>query len=250
VFALKSEGLGTTYVAAHLRRGKWIVKRLMVLAACFAVALVISGCSAGSGGVPDLTGLAGDQAGSLADKAGLKLVTKQEVPCFLPVGTVMTQDPLPGLKSSDGTIQVTVSREPIPVQITKLNASDPDGNERENSGDIGKLTDGDLNTSWSTEKYVSPTFAGLGEKHGVGLSFSLAEEATMLKISYTIGGWKGEVQRLRSNRSPIAIAQLGDTQQVNLMEPLSSGRIWFFQLAPLPDSPRYGVIINEIGFYK
>jgi len=37
---------------------------------------------------------------------------------------------------------------------------------------------------------------------------------------------------------------------VTWREPLSSGRIWFTQLAPLPDSTKFGVVIAEIGFYK
>jgi hypothetical protein len=221
----------------------------VLLAGC-AVALVVGACSLGSGNAPYLTELTWDQAASLADKAGLKLVKSQEVACFLPAGTVLAQDPLPGVKSPDGTVQVTVAREPVPVQIVSLKPSDPDGNGIENNADIKNLTDGNPDTSWSTERYVSPTFAGLGAKRGVGLAFSLAEEATMVKISCTIGGWRGEVQKLRSNRSPIAIAQLGETEQVNFAEPLSSGRLWFFELAPFPDGDRYGVTINEIGFYK
>jgi hypothetical protein len=224
---------------------------LAVLLACCALALLAGGCSLGSSKVPDLTGRIMDEAESAAGKAGLKLVKKEEeVPSFLPAGTVMAQDPLPGAESSDGTIQVTVSRDPVPVQIDSLRASDPDGNGMENNADIKNLTDGNLGTSWSTEGYVSPTFAGLGGKRGVGLMFTLAEDATLLKISYTIAGWQGEVQRIRANQYPIAIARLGDTEQVDLSEPLSSGRIWFFQLAPMPDGDKYGVVIDEIGFYK
>jgi hypothetical protein len=223
---------------------------LTVFLAVCAVALFLGGCGLGSGEAPNLTELTWDQAVSLADKAGLSLVKSQEVACFLPAGTVLAQDPLPGVKPPDGTILVTVARNPVPVQIVSLKASDPDGNGVENNADIKNLTDGNPDTSWSTERYVSPTFAGLGAKRGVGLAFSLAEEATMVEITYTIGGWRGEVQRVRPNRSPIAIAQLGDTEQVNFAEPLSSGRIWFFELAPFPDGDRYGVTISEIGFYK
>jgi hypothetical protein len=166
---------------------------------------------------------------------------------------VISQDPAPGVKSADGTVQVTVSREPIQVQITKLNASDPDGNGIENNEMLPNLTDGDLSTFWTTERYVSPVFAGLpNNKNGVGLSFTLAEGATLLKISFTITGWKGELQKLTSGEPPIAIVQLGDTQQVMWREPLSSGRIWFYQLVPMADDEkgRNGVIIDEIAFYK
>jgi hypothetical protein len=216
------------------------------LLVCCAVALFLGGCSSVT---PDLTGLTWDEAGSLADRAGLKLVKQTEVPSFLPAGTVMAQEPLAGVESTDGTIQAAVSRDPIPIRCT-LKPSDPDGDGMENNAQLKNLTDGDLSTSWSTERYVSPTFAGLGGKRGVGLMFSLSEQATLLKITYTTAGWQGEVQRIRPNQYPIAIAHLGDAEQVNLTEPLSSGRIWFYALAPLPGDDKYGVVINEIGFYK
>ena len=220
----------------------------VVLSTC---ALALGGGGCASGIAPDLTGHTWDEAESLAGKAGLQLVKRDEMPCFLPAGTVLAQDPLPGIEPTDGTIQVTACREPIPVQIKRLQSSDPDGNPKaENDAQIPNLTDGDLNTSWSTERYVSPIFANLGAKRGVGLAFTLAEGATMAKISYTLTGWKGEVQKLTSGLPPVAVAQLGDAQQVTWTEPLASGRIWFYQLAPMPDGDRNGVTINEIGFYK
>lgn len=228
---------------------------LIAAVATCALALLAGGCGAGSSGTPDLTGLTSDKATQRAEGAGLKMVQKDEVASFLPAGTVLAQDPLPGVKSKDGTIQVTVSREPIPVQVTKVRAADPDGNGSENDSQLPKLIDGDLSTSWSTElTYKSPDFQGLGAKKGVGLSFWLADGATMLKISFTLTGWKGEVEKITADNLPVAIAPLGDAQQVTWTEPIKSGRIWFYQLAPLPMSPdniqRYGAIIDEIAFYK
>jgi hypothetical protein len=164
---------------------------------------------------------------------------------------VLGQNPLPGIKSTDGTIQVTVSRKPIQVQINSVNAFDPPpGDGVENDAKIKYLIDKKENTSWSTEKYVSPNFASKPGKTGVGLVFTLAEGATMLKITYTLTGWKGAVQKVTSDNTAIDVATLGDSQQVYWTEPLTTGRIWFTQGAPLPDSTKYGVIINEISFWK
>jgi hypothetical protein len=228
---------------------------IMVAVAACALAVFAGGCSAGSSGAPDLTGLTSDEATQRAADAGLDLVQKDEAASFLPVGTVLAQEPLPGADSTDGTIQVTVSREPIKVQITKVRSADPDGDGKENDGQLSNLIDGDLSTSWSTEQtYKSPDFQGLGEKKGVGLSFWLADGATMLKISYTLAGWKGEVENIMSDNLPVAIASLGDSQQATWTDPIKSGRIWFYQLAPLPmgadNIQRYGAIINEIAFCK
>lgn len=237
-----------------ISRGPLSIVLLAAIAAC-ALTLFSGGCSAGSNGTPDLTGLTSDGATQRAESAGLRLVQKDEAASFLPAGTVLAQDPLPGVNSKDGTIQVTVSREPVQVEVTRVLAYDPDGNEHENDAEVHNLIDGKPDTSWSTEQtYKSPDFQGLGNKTGVGLRFWLADEATMVKVSYTLSGWKGEVQKVADDGTPIAIAQLGDAQQVTWTDPIKSGRIWFYRLAPLPMSPdniqRYAVIINEIAFYK
>jgi hypothetical protein len=219
-----------------------------LLTAAVAVCLLASACS--SGLAPDVTGLTLEQAQKAADKAGLKL-TESDVASFLPAGTVLAQDPAPGAASTDGTLQITVGRDPIPVKITKLRSYDPDGDNRENDAALPKLYDGDQSTSWSTETtYRTPDFQGLGDKIGVGISFWLDEAATMLKIDYTLTGWEGEVQKVSSSDLPVALAQLGQNQRVSWNEPITSGRIWFTRLTLLPDSTKYGVIINEITFYR
>jgi hypothetical protein len=224
---------------------------MALLLMSLSLALLAQGCTAASGGAPDLTGLPLNEAQALADDSGLSLVEAGQVASFLPAGTVLAQDPLPGGDPADGTLRVTVGREPIPVKVTRLQARDPDGDNTENDSLLPNLYDGDLQTSWSTETtYRSPDFQGLGDKIGVGFSFWLEEEATMLKISYTHFGWQGEVQKVSSDDLPIALAQLGSKQQVSWRDPIASGRIWFTQLAPLPDTDRYGVVIDEIQFYR
>ena len=137
------------------------------------------------------------------------------------------------------------------VQINLMDPFDPaPGDGVENNAKRPNLTDNKETTSWSTESYVSPTFSSKPGKTGVGLTFSLAEEATMIKITYTLTGWKGEVQKVTSDNTVVAVAQLGDSQQVNFSEPLSAGRLWFTQGALLPNSTKYGVIIKEISFWR
>lgn len=225
---------------------------VLILGVC-AVVLVVSACGSASepGGTPNFTGLTLSEAQTLASKAGLELIEGEALPSFLPAGTILAQYPLPGTDSDIDPIQVTVSRDPIPVQIRNVQPKDPDADGHENDDLLPNLYDGDLSTYWSTETtYRSPDFQGLGDKVGVGFSFWLEEGATMLKIDYTLTGWKGEVQMVSSQNLPIALAQLGQNKRVSWLRPISSGRIWFTQLAPLPDSDRYGAIINEITFYR
>jgi serine/threonine protein kinase len=240
-------------IAAKKRR---LAKRRRLLIGAIALILmiiliVVLAKSCGSKPAPDLAGKTWEQATQLTNDAGLKLVKGSEIPYFADAVTVLGQNPQPGFEAPGGTITVTVSREPVPVQINYVGAFDPQGSpQTENDADVPKAWDNNPETAWSTEKYKSPTFAGIPGKTGVGLSFSLAEGATMLKITSSVTGWQGALQKVMSDNSAIDIATLGSTAQVNWADPLTTGRIWFTQLAPLPGSDRYGVIINEIAFYK
>jgi serine/threonine protein kinase len=240
---------------AAKKRRKAKQRRLLIGVAALVVLVVIipvSVKSCGAKPAPDLAGKTLEQATKLANDAGLKLVQSAEIPYFADVVTVLAQDPAPNIKSKDGTIKVTVSRAPIQVKISYLGVYDPQGTPPnvENNADLPKLYDNNAETSWSTEKYKSPTFAGIPGKTGVGLTFSLAEGATMVQLTYTITGWKGWLQKVMSDGSAINIKELGDTAQVYWPDPLTTGRIWFTQLAPLPNSDRYGVVISEISFWK
>ncbi len=225
----------------------------MAAVALVALIVVISltAKSCGSDPAPDVRGMTLEEATQLASAAGLKLVkNEQELPYFVDPGTILDQSPLPDIKSEDGNLTVTVSREPVAVQINSMAVWDPDGDNLENDATIGRLTDNNPGTSWSTEAYKSPVFEGLGNKKGVGLRFSLDDGATMVRITYTLTGWRGEVQKITSDGSPVVVASLGDAEQVNWTDPLATGRIWFTLLAQLPDSEKYGVVISEISFWK
>ncbi|MBW3614130.1 MAG: protein kinase [Actinobacteria bacterium] len=71
---------------------------------------------------------------------------------------------------------------------------DPQGNDRsENEDDVGAVTDGDPNTSWSTVRYDTREFGGL--KEGVGLSIELPEptEVRRVRVSSPTTGWNARV---------------------------------------------------------
>jgi serine/threonine protein kinase len=236
------------------KRGRLMIG--VVLLVGVLVGIIFAAKSCGTDPAPNIVGKTEAEATKLAGDAGLKLDVT-EVPNFATAGAVITQDPLPGIKSADGVIKVTVAREPIPVQIDSMTPYDPaPGDGAENNYQRPNLTDNNLTTSWSTERYKSPIFAGIPGKTGVGLSFSLADGATMVKIDYTLTGWSGEVQKITSDGTPVKVADMGlgpivDTgEQIHWEEPLVSGRLWFTNLAPLPNSKKYGVVINEISFWK
>jgi serine/threonine protein kinase len=237
--------------AARRRRAKR--KRLLVLvagtASLITVITLIATC--GPDKAPSVFQLPLEEARAKAKGAGLTLEVVEEIPSFLAPNTVLSQSPAPGLQSADGKLQVSVSKEPVSVAIKLLDDYDPQGDDRvENHAQVINLTDGNATTTWSTSGYKSPTFAGIPGKTGVGLTFSLAEGATMVKITSTVTGWKGELQLVTPEGSVTKMADLGIQQVVNWREPITSGRIWFTQLGPLPGGTKYGVVISEIAFYK
>ena len=118
------------------------------------------------------------------------------------------------------------------------------GDQLVNDATIGNLIDKNLETSWSTEAYKSPSIAGAiyPNKTGVGFNFSLAEEATLIRLSYTLTGWAGQLQVRTTDGTYVSVAPLGEGPDVYLSQPISAGRVWFTTLAPLPDSDE--VIVN------
>ena len=117
----------------------------LVVALVVIIVLAAKGC--GPGVAPGLTGKTLAEATTLAEEAGLKLVTT-EVPNFAAAGTVLSQNPMVGIKTTDGTIQVTVSRAPVQVQINSMEPFDPaPGDGVENNAQRPILTDDDETTS-------------------------------------------------------------------------------------------------------
>ncbi len=102
-----------------------------------------------------------------------------------------------GFKALDGTTTTTTTTTTtlpaVPLTATQVEALDPSpGDGRENSGDVGNITDDDPTTTWSTESYVS---ADLGGKGGVGLQFTLDAPQTVraLEVDVEVGPWNASV---------------------------------------------------------
>jgi hypothetical protein len=146
-------------------------------------------------------------------------------------------------------LRLTITREPTPVTVTDLKVADPEGDNTENGDQLPKLIDGKESTGWTTELYRSAAFGNL--KTGVGFDFTLEDPATMIEIISPVEGWKGELLQNISSGPAARLATLDgtETQRITLRETLTSGRIWFTELAPLTEN-RWGVEISEIRFYR
>jgi serine/threonine protein kinase len=218
---------------------------LAVVAIVVVLLLTLTG-----GGAPSVVGLTVDEAKTLAAEAGMEVAITALLPTFnMQAGIVREQDPAPGGKADDDVLRLTVTREPTPVAVSKIKDYDPEGDNTENPGKLRNLTDGKETTVWSTELYRSSTFGDL--KTGVGLNFTLKEEATIIEIVSSVEGWKGELLQTLSSGGTAKLDTLNgqSTQIITLGKPLTSGRIWFTQLTQLTDD-RWGVELSEIRFYK
>jgi hypothetical protein len=226
-------------------------KRIAAVAAgAIVLIILISVLATRSGaGVPDVKYLTLDQATQQAASKGLEIEVAEKIPTFdRQPDIVLSQVPEVGVTSTDGKIQVTLSMEPTQVQINYLQDYDPGGdNGRENPEQVANLIDNKESTTWSTESYKQANFSGL--KSGVGLRFTLAEPATLIKIVSTTSNWQGELQ-LTTEGAVVVVAQLGGQSVTSLDQPVTEGLIWFTTLGLLPNSDRYGVQVAEIAFYK
>lgn len=222
---------------------------LVIVAVVLVLILTITG-----GGAPDVIGLRLDQAKTLAQEAGMvvSVAAGDQVPSFdKEAGIVLDQNPPPGEKADDDVLRLTVTREPTPVAVSSIDDYDPEGDQTENPDRLDNLIDGKESTVWTTELYRSSSFGDL-PKTGVGLNFTLEDEATIIQIvSSSVEGWKGQLLQTMSsgNMAQIAILDGESTQTITLQSPIKQGRIWFTELAPLTEE-RFGVELSEIRFFN
>jgi eukaryotic-like serine/threonine-protein kinase len=232
-------------------RRRWMIGGAIGAAVIIAIIVVVLVLTLGGGKAPNVVGLTIEQATQEATSAGLTVQVTAEIPSFdKPAGTVLEQAPDAGIKSDDGILRLTVSREPTPVKVTDIKAYDPSpGDGKENDGQLPNLIDGKESTTWSTELYKSAAFGNL--KEGVGFDFTLEGPATIVEVVSTVDGWNGEIRQDTSSGSEASIATLNGTasQIITLREPISSGRFWFTKLTEITTG-RYGAELSEIRFYR
>jgi eukaryotic-like serine/threonine-protein kinase len=227
-------------------------RRWKITGAAFVVGLIlliVLVSTLGGHSVPPVMGLTFEKAQEAAQKAGLE-ISKKEVASFGTTGLVIGQNPAACKKSADNILTVTVTRSPQPVAVTKIQDIDPEGDAEENPTELGALSDGNLGTGWSTESYKSADFGNL--KSGVGLDFTLAQDATIIEIDTASKGWGGQLLTAGSGDASTQLAVLNGqtTQRITLTQGISAGRIWITKLVQIQKSPvRYGAQIAEIKFY-
>ncbi len=151
-----------------------------------------------------------------------------------------------GFTALDGTTTTTTTTTTtlpaVPLTVTQVEALDPSpGDGRENSEDVGNITDDDPATTWSTESYVS---ADLGGKGGVGLQFTLdaAQTVSALEVDVEAGPWNASVfvsdEPFETTPTGAAAAtgvDLGTTARLELAPPTSAQYVLLW-ITSLPES--------------
>jgi tRNA A-37 threonylcarbamoyl transferase component Bud32 len=117
----------------------------------------------------------------------------------------------PGSSSSTST---TAGASP-PIAIANVVVFHTERNA-DDAANVGFATDGNLNTSWQTDRYFGPHFAGL--HHGLGLAFTLVGPETLhsLHVITSTIGWSAEVYVSNAVPNPPTLAPWGapvDSQQ-------------------------------------
>ncbi|MCX8032106.1 MAG: protein kinase [Thermoleophilia bacterium] len=230
---------------ARVLKGVGVLVLLVAIALAVALPLTLGGVEA-----PAVVGLTVDEAKAVAEEKGITVEVVQQVPTFdQEAGVVLGQEPAAAAELKENILKLTVSRRPIPVAVAKLRDYDPEGDQTENPNKLPNLIDDKESSVWVTELYRSKDFGGL--KSGVGIDFTLEEEATMVEIVSTVEGWAGQLLKKLSSGTTAKLADLKGqaTQFISLREPITEGRLWFTKLAPVTNT-RWGVEIAEIRFYR
>lgn len=153
------------------------------------------------------------------------------------------------------------------VSLESADAYDPEGDEHEEDGSVELAIDGNpTGTSWTTEHYDSPTFAGTksGPDPGVGLYVTAKGDATptTLKIQSPTPGWDAQIFAAAAG-PPDGIDEWGEPigevedakksveVQLHLGKAAKYFLIWFTKASPAADQEdRYQVEISDVKLFE
>lgn len=156
------------------------------------------------------------------------------------------------------TDRLDSSTEAVAIEVTDY---DPQGdNQHENPDDVGRVTDGDPDTTWSTERYDN---IDLGAKDGVGLTMTTGDPVALasLRVTSPDAGWAAEIYVV-DGEPPADLSGWGDP--VARVTDASSGTtevelngargnavlLWFTQLSPIPDDDRHAVSVSAVDLHR
>lgn len=141
------------------------------------------------------------------------------------------------------------------IEISSARALDPQGDNRENNGQMGRAYDGNLETAWRSEGYKAADYQG--QKEGVGLAFTLPEDATPTQISLTLADAPQDVvvsvNSARSHEGGTQVAELSEATGAQTIDVPEDARedarhiiVWVTSAAE-DNGDRYRAIVTDIS---
>ena len=141
-----------------------------------------------------------------------------------------------------------------PLQLASVKDVDPGGEGREMSGEVPLAYDGNEETAWRTERYVTADFGGV-DKAGVGLEFTLQQPSVATRMNLITKGTGGTFEVLAgppaTDARVVGEGTFGNGRQsVDLTPGAASGiyTLWITSLPPNILGSGYRAYVAEASF--
>lgn len=137
------------------------------------------------------------------------------------------------------------------IEASGIRSVDPFGGGDENDGDLPNLVDGDLDTTWRTERYRDPLSL---LKPGVGIAFELVDSPISVSIVSLAAGAELDIAWTDGEVDPNTWQSLARVRteegSIDLQLPERTGGTWILWLVELPlrSDQNYWVEFAEVRF--
>lgn len=171
------------------------------------------------------------------------------------IGTVVTPpDQVAGLATPSPSAGAAPAAAPLDLSGVAVRDFDPQGDGAERPGSVANALDGDVTTTWDTERYETEAFGGLKDGVGLLLDLGAATDVSQVELVLSRPGVGIEV-RASDTASEAAedyrvlASATADSERVTLPLPEETSAryylVWFTDLAP--EDERFSAGIAELG---
>lgn len=181
---------------------------------------------------------------------GRTLDTESQDPLLFPVAPEPTTEESPTTTTSTTTTLPDIDRSV--VTVTDVIVFDPEGDGAEHDREIPNLTDGDVATAWSTERYNDPLPL---IKSGVGFALSVEGAPSEIELLGSVDGmsyrllWSASAVAAITEWESIASGSIGGERGA-VQLPARSDGWWLVWITDVPADPDGGYVgrVGEVRF--
>lgn len=184
-------------------------------------------------------------SGPIGDTTGSSSAPKRTV--------AVSEPPVTAPSSPPPATTTTAPTQAQPVAILSATGFDPEGDQSEKNSQAGRVYDGDLATTWTSEGYGSAELGGL--KEGAGVLLDLGQPTSVRQVTIDLGGEPVDFTVFAATESSIDGAAVVGTAksasgrvQLKAASTLPKAQyiiVWFTRLAQ--DGDRFRASIAEIA---